>query len=386
MTILDTLPIELVHKILELAQPVDVASFAQSNRTFRSLVYGSPNQQLWKELFLAEPLWDDPRECVTPCGEFLAQSNSEYEFDWKGEVKRRTRARTLVNGKDLLLGAERAKPGELRDTLQTLISMIVNVPPSPPSFNRNWVKEVLGQGIFLDTCSVTDPVLSDRLAQLHTYFGLTLQDADRKRQAESRGFIYDLRNYTSASNWGPYLPDGTGRVNWAHVRAVHQDMAMHSIMFDNYGDTHLRLWYNNSALLPNGSRDISPFRSKDFVEVPRDIECKFTVTHIVPDAHHPLRPKIHFKGSVQGMEVIVGHVELTKHHDVRWHFRSSAATEFLWSSEGIQIGAVRSEYGVLGTWTTVSHDDDDPVGPFWLRKKHILREELPKLPDVHLQW
>ncbi len=34
------------------------------------------------------------------------------------------------------------------------------------------------------------------------------------------------------------------------------------------------------------------------------------------------------------------------------------------SSEGIQIGNVRSIYGVLGAWTTVQHDRGDPVGTF----------------------
>lgn len=32
------------------------------------------------------------------------------------------------------------------------------------------------------------------------------------------------------------------------------------------------------------------------------------------------------------------------------------------SLEGIQIGGLRSEYGVLGSWTTIYHDEDDPVG------------------------
>ena len=32
------------------------------------------------------------------------------------------------------------------------------------------------------------------------------------------------------------------------------------------------------------------------------------------------------------------------------------------SSEGIQVGSVRSAYGVLGMWTTVDHDGSDPVG------------------------
>ena len=32
------------------------------------------------------------------------------------------------------------------------------------------------------------------------------------------------------------------------------------------------------------------------------------------------------------------------------------------SSIGIQVGGVGSSYGVLGSWTTVMHDEEDPVG------------------------
>lgn len=57
------------------------------------------------------------------------------------------------------------------------------------------------------------------------------------------------------------------------------------------------------------------------------------------------------------------------------------------SSEGVQVGGLRSTFGVLGSWTTIFHDADDPVGklvnlmavlgdenswylsgPFWMHK------------------
>lgn len=55
---------------------------------------------------------------------------------------------------------------------------------------------------------------------------------------------------------------------------------------------------------------------------------------------------------------------------VQWHFVSGEAGNATWSSEGIQVGGIRSLFGVLGTWTTVFHEDDDPVGPFWLRRRY----------------
>lgn len=39
----------------------------------------------------------------------------------------------------------------------------------------------------------------------------------------------------------------------------------------------------------------------------------------------------------------------------------------IFSSVGIQVGGVGSSYGVLGSWTTVFHEDEDPVG-----KRHVV--------------
>lgn len=47
----------------------------------------------------------------------------------------------------------------------------------------------------------------------------------------------------------------------------------------------------------------------------------------------------------------------------------SSITHFTYvsSSEGVQIGGLRSSFGVLGAWTTIFHDSDDPVGELWLQ-------------------
>ena len=34
----------------------------------------------------------------------------------------------------------------------------------------------------------------------------------------------------------------------------------------------------------------------------------------------------------------------------------------IWNCEGVQVGALGSSFGVLGSWTTIFHDIDDPVG------------------------
>lgn len=43
------------------------------------------------------------------------------------------------------------------------------------------------------------------------------------------------------------------------------------------------------------------------------------------------------------------------------------------SIHAIQIGGVGSVYGALGTWTTVIHDEDDPVGQYLFEYMNTLK-------------
>ena len=42
-------------------------------------------------------------------------------------------------------------------------------------------------------------------------------------------------------------------------------------------------------------------------------------------------------------------------------------------SEGVQVGPVQSTFGVLGTWTTVFHDEGDPVGMYLIISRFLIR-------------
>ncbi|KAL4073349.1 hypothetical protein V8B97DRAFT_1954228 [Scleroderma yunnanense] len=44
----------------------------------------------------------------------------------------------------------------------------------------------------------------------------------------------------------------------------------------------------------------------------------------------------------------------------------------VWNCEGIGLGGVCSQAGVLGVWSTVFHDAEDPVGPFWMRREKFI--------------
>lgn len=228
-TLLD-IPLEVVEHILAKAEPFDVASFAQTCRIFRSLIYHSSDQHLWRSLFLAQP-FDDPRKCLTATGRHL----TEKEYDWRGEVQRRSRAQKFVSSDGPM------KPGEIGGILKTLVSMIVNIPPTTLSYDysgisRNlvWLAQLLRQGSFIDRCTpeITEEE-AQTLAKLHTLFGLTPADLKSSQRAASRAYVYDMRNYTQKTAWGPFLPDGSGRVNWLHLRAIQHVMSLHAIAFDD---------------------------------------------------------------------------------------------------------------------------------------------------------
>ncbi|EEB96972.1 hypothetical protein MPER_03802, partial [Moniliophthora perniciosa FA553] len=84
------------------------------------------------------------------------------------------------------------------------------------------------------------------------------------------------------------------------------------------------------------------------------------VTKVVHDDKHPTRPVIFFGGQIAGPinTIMSGSVRLTDDDQIRWHFVSGELGNPIWSGEGIQVGGVRSAYGVLGAWTTIFHDRD----------------------------
>jgi len=256
-------------------------------------------------------------------------------------------------------------------------------------------------------------------SRLHTYFGLTHADARHATRVATRAFVYSLRNYRPQNDFGPFLlgdPSSTEglSVNWVHVQALHHVMSMHSVELNEddefdfivyrmslpytqiiippgvdldseedwagvegkwkisfcFCDHRELIAYNATAETESDPLDPSLFVNPHFQEVFRTLEVRFEVSHTTPDPSYPSRPKIFYTGQM-GMGsgyIMNGWVRMTKDEQVQWHFVSGDHGHTIWSSEGVQVGGVRSSFGILGAWTTVFHDGDDPVGPFWARK------------------
>ncbi|KAI0769093.1 hypothetical protein BD413DRAFT_559642 [Trametes elegans] len=415
MAKLNDLPFEVLEDILLLLDPVDVAQFSQTCSTYHDLIYGDPDDQhLWRELYLRQPS-DDPRQCYTSLGRPVRTVN------WKSQLQRLMRARTI------LANISACRSDERCTILQTLIDLVTTTPPvTHPdvielSMNHVWATAMLRGSTLIehDEWELSAEEVQLR-ARLHTHFGLTARDFQHQRRTASRALVYAMRNYKHDNDYGPFMMDRSGRVNWVHVRAIHHIMSMHIVPVTEQTETaEFNLfpmcmpW--TQSIIPNGidldkeedwagvsgrwqcsfcfvdhrelliynnfnSSDSDPlnteiFDDPDFVEVFRSINVELRVIGTEDDPDHPGRPRIRYGGSLDGDAIFVGYVMVTPDDQIRWHFTSGEQGNAIWSSEGVQVGSVRSKFGILGTWTTVQHDRHDPVGPFWLWKVGELTED-----------
>ncbi|THH27326.1 hypothetical protein EUX98_g6865 [Antrodiella citrinella] len=125
------LPSELTESIVVLLAeyPVAIAAFAQTCRHFRSLVYATADDHLWRNLFLA--LHDDPRRA------YRAVPPSPL-VKWGEEYQRRVRAYNYFRREQMLysrIPEHYADPSAVLafEALQTLHSMIDTTTPHPPA-------------------------------------------------------------------------------------------------------------------------------------------------------------------------------------------------------------------------------------------------------------
>ncbi|KAI9508422.1 hypothetical protein F5148DRAFT_913787 [Russula earlei] len=400
------IPLEIVEQVLLILDPLDVAAFSQTCKSFYNLVYHSSDNHLWRALYLAQPL-DDPRLSVTPR---LYRVPIE-SIDWKGSLQAIIRTRTV------LTDPSKCRPGEREAILRTLIKLLRGAAPAPTfgaharSANLIWLVSMLRDGVFLNTHGCTAAEKQMR-SYLLVHLGLTPHDAANMNKAAALAVVYNMRNYRYDCDFGPFMSDCSGRVNWVHLLAIHRTIAMHLVDLRDdepfvfplipismpycqsvippgldlskerdwagveglwhctysFMDHRELLRVNNYDPAHPGVLDASIFRDPLFSETFRVLPVHFRVIGTEPDHGHPGRPRLMFAGEVRDGQTMVGSVEMTPDEHLRWKWVCGETGQALWSCDAVQVGGVRSSFGVLGSWTTIFHAPHDPVGPLWLHK------------------
>lgn len=215
------IPSELTEHALVLSRPADVASFAQTCRSARALVYEARDQHLWRRLFLEQP-YDDPRRSLPG----VMTGGDTDTVDWKKELQRRVYAMRVIQKIN-------SNPPELRGALEALVDVVKNAPPMPekPDESKDlaWLSHLVREHNVLRNASMTSEwpdYEQHKLAELWSYIGWrdTVRNDDPSdllsERNNARCFVYDMRNYARENLWGPFLPDGSGCVNWKHIEAI----------------------------------------------------------------------------------------------------------------------------------------------------------------------
>lgn len=189
---------------------------------------------------------------------------------------------------------------------------------------------------------------------------------------------YDHPAYPWPPSNHPSYPTDLNHYDWAGVTGKW----LRVVCFLDYRDLHA---YNFDQR--------SPPRLDDHTEAVRSMTLDLKVVSIGvkpnTDQEFPIgliesedRPPVYFTGmsaynvgissvpiSGQSPSSVRGCVSMTADGEVRWSMISTLVGADRWSSEGIQVGGVRSRWGVLGAWSDADRNEiEGPVGPFYFFK------------------
>lgn len=223
---------ELIHCILTEAEPADLAALSCTCKDLHAYIQG--NKLLHKDVYVKN--WD----------------RRDGDQDWEATLHDMVRLDKILASSDIS-----AKQSNLPFVSRQIDSMLRDVGKVPDdSLNIRMLSDrfrdttniqafLTGSGLFsnLDTnASRPSTPESRRLsAKLHCMYGVPIVDCiggdlapprtspsafTRLRtqpyqvHTYARSKVYDLREYTRRSLWGPFVSDGSQRVDWEKVEAI----------------------------------------------------------------------------------------------------------------------------------------------------------------------
>ncbi|OAA68411.1 f-box domain protein, cyclin-like protein [Niveomyces insectorum RCEF 264] len=271
-------------------------------------------------------------------------------------------------------------------------------------------------------------------AELHSLFGSVVlttgtdnpvEDLDAPSPyAYAASKVYDMRENSRGSRWGPFVADGSCRVDWEKVEAIlivirfnvrSKGLFKFPILHKYWDNAFVGSWpesympmIRDISPLPNDSSpldledpygvtgtwmrivcflDYSDFFRFNFplvdrlpINMPRPalnqgeelrlVIMKLHVSRIDPPGEddHPDFPVVHFEGSSHSMDnPWDDNANSELRGDVHWTTMSLFGGQPRWRSESVQIGGLRSGRGVIGNWFDTNFDPQGPCGPtaFW---------------------
>ncbi|KJZ79142.1 hypothetical protein HIM_01293 [Hirsutella minnesotensis 3608] len=434
MTHLTSLPPEILHDIFRWLSPRDLLLLHRVCRVLRDYVRG--NNSLCRDVY--RHLLDTPEDLSLDfearlCDIVKIEAICRPEVAAKKENELEFVAQTV----EWLLKHARSD-GQTCDNSHThstsrnaaFLARLFDEPETREAFlQRSFLFErVLNEHRGPMRC--TEPAKREHQlsAKLHCLYGKPILNPGRLRSTRTYPYavskVYDLRQYTELTKWGPFMDDTTDRVDWEKVEAiivvVGHNIAIRRVtkLFGDVWDSPFSGSWPRSYV-PSPQAQLSPLEASDpygvtgtwyrvvcfldyndffkynfpvGVDLPDDaprpplltgqatrlIIMRAHVTAIEPPGPNDGQdlPVVHFLGVSRSLDDswddnansdLRGTVRLTKEGEVRWTTTSIFHGEERWRSEGIQVGGVQSARGVVGNWFDKDYDAQGPVGPtaFW---------------------
>ncbi|MCJ1389149.1 hypothetical protein MMC18_002004 [Xylographa bjoerkii] len=445
-----TLPHEVLHSILLAGDNKTLIALSRCCRALHGFI--KHNQLLHKELYLLN--WDPP-----------VQKPEDGQIRWDESLLRMGKLQHLLESSD-----GESKKQHLAFVANAVDALLNSVPSNgAPSLNMTFLQlyfAVEEKPATSDKAAIPDKVTTppnvasfmcqstlfrramrespshiatsteDQLsAKLHCLYGVPIDDPCDRRHLATYPFacskVYDLRNYSEQTVWGPFIDDGWFSVDWEKVEAIMVVLAHNLRLVTERTNNHfMPLWTTPFAgASPNSYMPLVPPRLMKELTPPLELQDPYNITgtymrvvcfldytefydyNFVASPPPPGQPRppldtdeatrliimrvkatkaeapgeedgqglpvMHFTGTSHSMHAhrdpnansrIRGTVRLTKEGEVRWTSFSIYFGEERWRSEGIQVGGVGSARGVFGHWFDKDFSQHGPAGPTALWK------------------
>ena len=263
---------ELLHCIFTEIDPADLASLCRTSRILDSYIRG--NRLLHKDLYVRR--YDEPK--------------IEIEPDWEHGIQNAVKLEKILNSEDIEV--KRDHLGFVSGQINLLLDT-AEIDPDE-SLNIRLLSDYFDDVANIDSllCSsslfgrggtnMQRPALTPELrhasAKLHCLYGKPIDPVPSKRcsahysvspfftlrhidsmsspssntrqqtqglpaHAVARSKVYDLRQYTDDTLWGPFMDDGSQRVDWEKVEAIMLVLGFNLNKFsDRSGGRFPKLW------------------------------------------------------------------------------------------------------------------------------------------------
>jgi hypothetical protein len=252
MAALLALPPEILHNVLKAVDPQDLATLPRCCRALQTFISG--NRQLFKELYLqrlASPTDKASLSQLISAQDEPPRSVKDAEPDWEQGLH------TLVSLQTILASYRDEKKGliamacngdsdlnilkyktHFRFAARAVVEFLQTAAPSQSSLNvellsrlsedeRNREFLFCNSELFLRSRGSGYAGLSierQLSAKLHCLYGVPIESTGRTRSSRTYPYacskVYDLRNYTDNTIWGPFLDDGSLYVDWEKIEAI----------------------------------------------------------------------------------------------------------------------------------------------------------------------